>query len=74
MKQQTDYEAICCNEPMVNMNLWPHKVHLAKWDKHEDGSMTSDFGEVSDAYCHTFHCHICDCYIGIAWHQPAKEK
>ncbi len=72
MIEQTDYVAMCCEQPMRNMGIWQAKATLVKWIEHEDGSMTKDVGDDHDVYAHRFHCQKCNRYIGLAWHQAPR--
>ena len=74
MKDQTNYEAMCCNKPMRNMGMWPVMGHLGICDPQSDGSINIDIGGEHYIYCHRFHCLECQRYIGIAQHQAPREK
>ena len=76
MKEQTNYIAMCCGNPMRNLGIWPTKVHLMTVlpSKEYDGAFDMDIGIEHDACCQRFHCLTCDRYIGIAYHQLPKAK
>ena len=80
MKEQTDYKAICCDEPMRDMGMWPRTCTIGKRTDIESppgalpGSYEIDAGDEGDVYCHCFHCLKCNRFIGIAWHQEPRER
>jgi hypothetical protein len=74
MIDSSDYIAICCNEPMRDMGMWPVKGHIMKSELQKDDSIIMSIGEIVDINCQRYNCTKCNRYISIANHQAPRPK